>query len=170
MVGDITLNKKILIIVTFCLVLFFIFAIIPYFKEFLMSFRQGDSLNYQAEDVVYVEIRSAGRLIKNIDNFKIDDPKKIEKIMAYIDSLEVIELNSSIGLSGGTSDWGWILIYVERSNQNPGDIIEFMRSYMVISYNSRDWESKKYYVKNSGFNPITTNSKAYQFLYDLINE
>ena len=165
-------NKKVIAVVIFCMLAIIFFFTLAYGKEFFMSFRKSTSLNYQRDDVTYINIRSTGNLT-DINNVIINDPEKIEEIIIFINSLDIVEVNKVPKNKFGydLKNYGWISIYFgESSEYNPGDIIEFYTDYMGASYNGRDWEGKHYYRKNSGYNNQTKSSNVYEFLHDLINK
>ncbi|MDR2559586.1 MAG: hypothetical protein LBC86_08615 [Oscillospiraceae bacterium] len=137
-----------------------------------MLSKESVSLNYQREDATYVNFRSWGNSIADIDTIRIDDSEKIERLIEFLNSLELVESDVPWWNRNKDSEKvGCMIIYMGESfKYNPGDTIQFWTNYMSISYNGYDWETKSYYVRNIGYNRFTKTSIAYEFIRDLINE
>ena len=171
------LIKKMKFLLLFCML--FVLCLISHFiyfnflheKEFFMRFRKSTSLNYQRDNVPYVRVTFPEN--GNFHNTIIEESKKIDELKHFINSLDIIEVRKVPANKYGEDreNYGYILLYFgETQDHNPGDVIMFLSEYMVMSYNSRDWEGKKYYIKNSGYDDETKSSNIHQFLRDLIND
>ena len=135
-------------------------------EKLLMSFRESVGLSFQRNDVAFIRIRSAGALA-DIDNVLVNDQEKIREIIAYLNSLELIETDMPQRLRwriNSLEDVGWIAIHIgESPDHNPGDSVVFWANYMVFSYHGHK-PSSTYYVRNSGFCNRTKTSNIYYFL------
>jgi len=180
---------SIIIIVVFIVIILYIVTIenitdiknrdIVYQKDLSMSSKQGVSLAYNEDiaNINYIEIHDKGRFGLQIVNgrsiFRIDDREKIEKIIDYINSLELVEDEKVIynfNYKTDLNSLGYFTIFIQKDNLEY-TLIEFMTHYLtLVPSDTCDCNSTSYYIKDSGYDPITKNSKTFEFLYDLIHK
>lgn len=171
------MNKKVIIIILGFLILVFILLFFMYKTNFLMMLKESESLNYHKdvyEDINYIMITSSEgeRFIKGSRNVEIRDRKDIEKILNFFNSLELVKFDKGKGPRRYIYDEGSFIITIFLKNSDFADIIFLMSDYLIFyneEYNS-DQHRMEYYIKNSGYNSKDKTSKAYYFLYDIINK
>ena len=172
------MNKKVIIIILGFLILVFILLFFMYKTNFLMMLKESESLNYHKdvyEDINYIMITSSEgeRFIKGSRNVEIRDPKDIEKILNFFNSLELVKFDKGKGPRPYIYDEGSFIITIFLKNGNGfNDTIFLMSDYLIFcneKYKSEQ-HRKEYYIKNSGYNSKDKTSKAYYFLYDIINK
>jgi len=142
-----------------------------WFQIRIASFsKDGVNLNYNNDrDIEYIRITSNFDLGMNSRQFEITDKAIIDKLLNYINSLELIE-----GLEPSHShlyDKGSFMISIYKPDaelSNPVSII-FTTRYLSVSYSGYDWEHTDYYIKDSGYNPINKSTKITKYLYELLN-
>ncbi len=138
--------------------------------------KQSVTLNY-VEDISYIIVSDKGRLGTTEDgifSIEIYDKEDIEKILNYLNSLELIEEIPSFeyfpDLNERFSYFSIDIIKVGYEEDDTAhDLLSFQTTYMSISRGGFDCRSTIYYIKDSGYNPITKSSKTYEFLNELIN-
>jgi len=171
-------KKAILIVIFFVviisLVAFFVCGFFTFRERYNLLFAESTSLNFQRDDMTHIHINSRGNLI-DINNVVIRNPEKINEIINYLNSLELVEAELPRRLSrqiNASEDVGWISIYIGESiDHNPGDFVSFYASYMVFTYRGHELFGRyTYYVRNLDFCNMTKTSNVYQFLHELINE
>lgn len=166
-------NKKTIIIL--CCIIFIVFLIIV-FRDNIIRFKLSTRLNYH-ENVAYIKIKDA-RLKKVTDDdiwdVEITDRKDIEKIIKYLNSLKLIEDNPTEYEDVDLDQVGYFEIGIFRdgyeNDSDAYDWIVFQTNYLAFVPSGHDWKATRYYIKNSGYDSKTQNSKTFKFLYDLINK
>ncbi|HHX57294.1 MAG TPA: hypothetical protein GX710_04685 [Clostridiales bacterium] len=132
-----------------------------FWRPLSRPFREKERLNYQ--DATYIEI------LFNIDEHengwvKIDNKEGVKRLINYLNSLEIIEEESS---DGTRESWCFIIyIYGEQS-----DSISFYDKYLSITPAEKcDCFFTEYYIADSGYNPKDGSSKTLHFLDNLISD
>lgn len=176
------LNKKTIIFISSCILLISVFVIIAYGKSILRLFKQSTNLNYHAE-IAYIELGK--RFSEDGNDIRIDAREDIEKILNYLNSLELIEENvTRFNPYDLIADGYFTIDIIRKGDENANlyvvegekvisysqDLLSFRNDYMSFTPNYMDWKSTRYYIVNSGYDDETKNSNVYQFLYNLINE
>ena len=178
------MNKK-LIIILLCII--FLVFIVIIFRENIIRLKLSTRLNYH-ENVAYITIYD-DRLIEVADGkleieinsrrgIEIHNREDIEKIINYLNSLELIEDNLTEYVDVDLDEVGYFSITIFRDGyvndyQNNLDALEhiaFQTNYLEFIPGGHDWKTTRYYIKNSGYDPKTKTSKTFEFLYDLINK
>ena len=172
------MNKKVIIIILGFLILVFILLFFMYKTNFLMMLKKSESLNYHKdiyEEIDHVIITSfkGERFTKGSKSIAIRDPKDIEKILNFLNSLELVKFDKGKGPRRYIYDEGSFGIAIVLKNDSDfADVVFFMSDYLIF-YNEKyrsEQHRMKYYIKNSGYNSKDKTSKAYYFLYDIINK
>lgn len=173
------MNKKVIIIILGFLILVFILLFFMYKTNFLMMLKKSESLNYHKdiyEEIDHVIITSfkGERFTKGSKSIAIRDPKDIEKILNFLNSLELVKFDKGKGPRRYIYDEGSFGIAIVLKNDSDfADIVFFMSDYLIFfneRYESDQHRIVEYYIKNSGYNSKDKTSKAYYFLYDIINK
>jgi len=165
-------NKVVVLLISSCMAMLLLFFFWIYRERILMPFRESTCLNFQRDDMEHISIRSWGNLT-SIDNAVIRDSEKIEEIIDYLNSLELVEAELPRMLRNGrTANADSILIYIGESiNHNPGDYVVFYADYMIFTYHGHKFFGRyTYYVRKPGFFRRASTSNVYQFLHELISE
>ena len=151
---------------------------IVYRKDEEMASKQGISLNYNEpiDNISYIEISDKGRLgmLQNGRfTYNIHDKEKIKEIIDYINALELIEDELIIYNYNYDTDLnkiGYFTVFIQ-TNDFEHTLIEFETNYLtIIPSGMCDCFAIGYYIKDSGYDPLTANSKTFKFLYDFIHE
>ena len=174
------MNKKLIIILLCIIFLVFIFII---FRENIIRLKLSTRLNY-SENVAYITIYD-DRLIEvvgsnseieinSIGDIEIHNREVIEKIIKYLNSLELIEDNLTEYEDVDIDEVEYFDVTIFRNDNekylNGYDIIAFQTNYLSFIPEGHDCYGTRYYIKNSGYDPKTKTSKTFEFLYDLINK
>gem|GEM_PF-5925147 len=162
------MNKKIAAFILCCIITILFLVVMIYGKNIFRLFKQSVYLNYH-EEIAYIELGK--RFSKDGNYVRIENREDIEKILNFLNSLELIEENV---IRYNPPDLSYFTISIIRSNPEvvgrPPDLLSFQTDYISFSQDGRDWESKRYYIKNSGYDNQTKKSKVYEFLYDMLSE
>jgi len=169
-------NKKTIFAISISLAILSIFAFLAHRERIFVMFRESTSLNFQRDDMTYINITSRGIPPIDFNNVVIEDPEKIRETINFLNSLELVESRIPRNLTNSWQnrdfeDFGWISIIIgESPEHNPGDFVSFYANYMVFTYHGhRLFGIYTYYIRNSGFCSRTKTSNVYQFLYELIH-
>jgi len=164
-------NKKLVFAVIFCITILSVVFLV-HRERLVILFRGSTSLNFQRDDMEYIRITSQGNLI-DISGATIDCPEKVNEVIKYLNSLELVEAETPRRLRNRRpEEVGSIIIHIGHSpDHNPGDTVQFWANYMSFVYHDHKFYGYyNYYVRNSGFDNSTKTSNVYYFLRDLINE
>ena len=137
-------------------------------RPFLRMFKKTKHLNYS--DISYISVK-LGIDANNIDIYDTDD---IEKIIDYLNSLELIEemipRKEKAFYDGDDEvydnklrETGWFIISIS------GNLISFSTEYLTVLYED-GFTQRSYYIVDSGYNPETQTSKFYDFLEELVSK
>jgi hypothetical protein len=169
--GGIILNRKIVIFLLCCIIAILVFIFLAYGKNILRQLKQSVSLNYHAE-IAYIELGK--RFSEDESEVRIDDHEDIEKILNFLNSLGLIEENVARHYPQDLSEIGYFTIDIILSNPervgDAPDLLSFETDYIIFTPKGSDWKSIRYYIKNSGYDNQTKNSKVYQFLCDFVGK
>ena len=112
-------------------------------------------------------IMYVNKLQKNVDKWysdrtvKISNKDAIEELQKFLNSLELIELEKDYERNGTGYIYTIYLSYYDVSIKG---------EYLRIHPNGQDDKVfTEYYIRNSGFNPITGSSKISKFIDELID-
>ena len=188
------LNKK---NITICCIIFIVLIIIS-FRDNIIRFKLSTRLNYH-ENVDYISISIYDDILAkgliddseiiindmecikiydkesiDIEFIEIHDKEDIEKMIKFLNSLELIEDNPTEYEPFDRENIGFFDIALFRNNGNKNSVgydwIVFHTNYMEFVPEGHDSEGTRYFIKNSGYNSKTKSSKTFAFLYDLLHE
>ena len=176
---ELVMNKKIFTITATVVILALISAFALYRENVVRLFRQSVSLNYYC-DVFAIKLGGTrNRFSENppegyFFEVKITNVDDIKRIMSYLNSLELIEANPRrINHVPDLREVGFFWIRIIRdpyeNNLFAHDALSFRTNYLIFTPDGRDWESRVYYIRNSGYDPTTQNSRVFLLLLDVIN-
>ena len=164
---------KLSIIIICCLGIIFLVLFLCYGKDFIRTFKKKESLNYH--DIRGIQVN---RINNGTGTIQIEDKDDIERILSYLNSLELIRekipKNESPDYDGDIDKYlskfdniGFFTISLYGSTS---DGIAFTTEYLTVYHNGYDWDYTSYYIVDSGYNPEDNSSKFYDFMVELISK
>ena len=156
---------KFVIIVLLCVMITFFVLFLHYGDALFRTFKTKENLNYSNINNIKVL-----HVNDDIGSIQVENKEDIEKILNYLNSLDLIKEKRpdyNINSMSELSDIGYFSIYFSGSSF---DAITFTTEYLTIHHNGHDWDYTSYYIKDSGYNPEDKTSNFYNFLSELVSE